>query len=166
MSNFKIGDQITFNYPASHRARTLAHDPTPTLLVLHTGYRGPTDKQILVHGLNINLLTEKEIEYLRAVLNPKYAEEIQKKDPAWATRLKSMESRYDSLNITHPKDFYVRFIKNFIKPRGYDPYRTYVPAKMAGVKVLVKKEIMTGEQQNSMFNKFINRVKFHQGKRI
>ncbi len=167
MSQFKIGDQITFNYPASHRLRTVAHDPVPTVLVLHDGYRDAAKGgQILVHGLNINLLTQKEIEYLKAVLNPDFAQEIQKKDPAWAARLRTMESRYDSLNITHPKDFYVRFIRNFIRPRGYDPYRTYVPAKMSGVKVLVKREILVGDQKDSVFNKFMNRVKYHRGKRL
>lgn len=160
MSGYKIGDLITFNYPAPHKQGTRAHDLHPQVLILHDNWQGK------VHGLNFNYLTEHEINFVKAVLNPEFAEAISKKDPSIRTQLERMSHMSATLNITSPHDFYVRFVKNFIKPRGYDPYRIYTPSKMTGVKVIFAKEVMVGDRKDGVFQRLIDKIKNFRGPRF
>ncbi len=160
MANYKIGDLVTFIYPAVHQQGTRAHDKQPQVLILHNNWQGK------VHGLNFNYLTEHEINFVKAVINPEYAQVISEKDPAIRAQLQRMSSMNASLNITSPHDFYNRFVKNFIKPRGYDPYRIYSPEKMTGVKVLFAKEVMVGDRKDGAFQRMIDKIKNFRGPRF
>ncbi len=151
----QIGSLISFTYSGIS-----AHDKFPQILVLHNGWQG------FVHGLNFNYLTEQEKNYIKAILNEEFAKKLSEKDPVLKNKLNQFAGTYDSLNITSPHDFYTRFVRQFIKPKNYDPYRRYSPSKMTGIKVISKKEILTGEQKDTVFNKFVNKFQNMRGPRF
>jgi len=126
MVNYKIGDIITFTYPDAkcHEGHEHQHDPYPQVLVLHNNWGGN------VHGMNFNNLSQQEINYLTALVDPVFAEEIVKKD----MRIRQELLRLTNLDVTNPLDFFNRFIKGFV--RQYDSYRRYNPKKMINVRVV------------------------------
>jgi len=160
MASYKIGDLVAFTYPAVHQKGTRAHDRFPQVLILHDNWHG------VVHGLNFNYLTDQEINYIKAILNEDFAEEISKKDPHIRQQIDRVRTLSQSLNITSPHDFYVRFVRAFIKPRDWDPYRRYRPEKMASVKIITKREILTGERKDGVFSKFVDKFKNMRGPKI
>jgi hypothetical protein len=164
MAVYKIGDLATWTYRAPQ-----AHDKFPKVLVLHDNWEGK------VHGLNLNYLTDDEINFLRIVLNVDFAKKELKKfiehSQKWNNKqlledLKNIEGKYASLNIMSPRDFYVRFVRGFIKPRGWDPYRLYRPEYIIGPRVLRKKAYFTGNNPRSMFSRFIDTIKYRRGRRF
>lgn len=101
------------------------HDPYPTILVLHNNWKNS------VHGINTNQLSQAEINFLTALIDPFFAEERSKIDG----RLRSELMRVPKdISITDPHSFYLRVIKPFI--RLYDGYRLYNPNKMLNIKVV------------------------------
>jgi hypothetical protein len=160
MANYKIGDLITFSYPAVHQKGTRAHDKYPQVLVLHDHYEG------LVHGLNFNYLEDKEINFIKAVLNEDLAEKFGEKDQWVGRELNRLAAVYDTLKIDSPYDFYHKFVQGFIKVRKYDPYRKYKPHLMTNVRVITKREVLTGERKEGIFSKFVNRVSPLRGRRL
>jgi hypothetical protein len=123
-AHFQIGDLVTFDYSQGLQV----HDKFPRVLCLHNHWRG------CVHGLNFNYLSQQEINYVKAVINPDFAKEISQTDPRIATQLIKI-SLIGTLNITSPHDFYVRFVRGFIRPRGWEPYRRYNINKIEGCRV-------------------------------
>jgi hypothetical protein len=149
MSNFRIGDIVLFSYPAVHKRGTRANDPFPNVLVLHNNWQG------LVHGLNFSYLLDDEINMFRMMVDPgfelKYVENLQKKSPQLVQEFDTIIGRAGIANITSPRDFYIKIVKPFIMTRGYDPYRLYRPDKMSNIRVVQKREVITGEQRASLF---------------
>ena len=147
--NYRIGDLISFTYPAVHQQGTKAHDKFPNVLVLHPNWKNN------LHGLNFNYLTDDEINALRMIIDPgfelKYAENLQKKNPNLMRELDRIVLKMGNSNITSPHDFYLRVIRPFIIVRGWDPYRRYRPDKMTNIRIVQKREIITGEQKASIF---------------
>jgi len=151
MMRLKIGSIVTFSY-ASRRS----HDRFPKILVLHPGWRTPgTSGDLLVHALNLNLLTDDETNLLRMLIDPgfqlKYFENLVKKNPQVATQYNVIISSAANANITSPHDFYIRVIKPFIRLRSTDPYRLYKPALMINGKVLQTQRQMLGDQDIQFF---------------
>lgn len=101
------------------------HDKYPQVLVLHNSWAGK------VHGINLNQMSQQEINYLTALVDPFFAAEIIKKDGRIKAELQRLPK---DLQISSPHDFYMRVIKPFIKL--YDGYRLYNPSKMFNVKVV------------------------------
>ena len=167
MALYEIGDIISFSYPAwglnpkqslyksrqqpvpEHLKGTRAHDRNPKVLVLHTNWRG------LLHCLNLNYLTNDEINTLRMVLDPlfemKYRDKLKQKNATAYAELERIINRSGNPRITTPHDFYVRVIKPFIQVRGWDPYRLYHPEKMTAIRVLEKRSLLTGEDSMRKF---------------
>lgn len=158
MANYRIGDLITFSYPAIHLQGTRAHDKYPNVLVLHPNWGG------LVHGLNFNYLTPDEINTIRMILDPmfemKYREALQAKNPGAFNELESIltgkvkeaEGPHSRMaKITSPRAFYVNIIRPFIVTRGWDPYRLYRPEKMSGVRIVQPAAHMMGQDAYSQY---------------
>lgn len=101
------------------------YDKYPQALILHNNWENN------VHALNLNNLSQQEINYITALIDPFFAEEIIKKDMRIQQELQRLPK---DLNVTNPYDFYLRFIKSFIKL--YDSYRRYNPQKMINIKVI------------------------------
>ncbi len=150
MAIFQIGDLIRFTYPSRN-------DPNPLVLVLHTNWRN------LVHGLNFNYLTSQEQNYIKAVLNPVFESEIVKRDQRIATQMNAMQSQMNNLNVTSPHDFYLRFVRGFIKPRGWDPYRLYHERDMGNVRIATRKSIMVGDEKENLLNRFAQKFQHMRG---
>jgi hypothetical protein len=146
---YRIGDLITFTYPAVKQQGTEAHDKFPQVLVLHNNWQNN------VHGLNFNYLTDDEINILRMMVDPafqlKYVDNLQKKNPQLVNEFDRIIGAAGSANITSPYDFYFKVIRPFIMTRGWDPYRRYRPDKMSNVRITQKREIITGEQKAGLF---------------
>ena len=154
MPQFEIGDTVSFNYKSER-----SHDPTPTILVLHP------DWQNLTHGISLNVLTDQETNYLKAVVSPPLAAEIVKKDPRIRQELARIRGQLATINIMSPRDFYVRFLKTFI--RRYDSYRLYKPQLMSNIKVLVRrKDIISDGKDKGLFDKYVDKVKSRTGPKI
>lgn len=147
MAGFNIGDLITFTYPLA--PQTYAHDPNPRVLVLHENWQGH------VHGLNFNLLTNEEINTIRAILDPffemSYRNALSAQNPNAFKELEAIITSSGNPKITSPHDFYLKVIKPFIRPRGYDPYRLYKPNLMTGVRILQREYDMTGKASYGKF---------------
>lgn len=109
----------------------------------------------LVHGLNFNYLTDDEINLVRMIVDPgfqlKYFENMQKKNPNIANEFDRIIARAGAANITSPQDFYLRAVKPFIQPRGWDPYRLYDPLKMENIRILQTQKQMLGESKMPFF---------------
>lgn len=150
----QMGDLITFDYQMGKKI----HDRTPKVLVLHPNWQGQ------MHGLNFNYLTEQEINYIKAVLNPIFESEIVKKDRRIAIQMTRVRSIVDTLNITSPHDFYVRFVRGFIQPRGWDPYRRYLPERQRSLRIITASAVMTGDQrEKGIFHKALDKIKHFRG---
>lgn len=158
-ANFSIGDLVNFTYTGDR-----VHDSSPLVLVLHDNWEG------LVHGLNFNYLSRDEINFMRMMLDPDfadmYSEKLGKMNPSLGRELNRMQGVYDSLNITSPYDFYQRFVRKFIKPRGWDPYRRYRPDKISGSRVVRKRQVLSGDVEKSVFDKFRDKFEFMRGPRF
>lgn len=145
---YRIGDIITFSYPAIHQMGTRANDKFPQVLVLHP------DWQNNMHGLNFNYLTDDEINALRMLIDPmfeeKYAEALQRKNPRIMQEVDRIVLKMSNANITSPHDFYLRVIRPFIMVRGWDPYRRYRPDKMTNIRQVQKREVIMGQSRASM----------------
>ena len=146
---FKIGDWIAFSYSAeprqsvrdvkSMRQRTQAgattwnekkpiintHEKYPTAIVLHPNWGGH------VHCLLTNNYSQREINYLTAIVDPFFAAEKIKTDGELRSQLQRLQK---DLNITSPQQFYALVVKPFI--HLYDGYRLYFPNKMLNIKVV------------------------------
>lgn len=146
---FQVGDIIAFSYSSepqqgvrdvkAARQRTQSgqtswkekkpivntHDPYPNVLVLHDNWQGK------IHGINTNQFSQQEINYITAIIDPFFAEEIIKKDGRIRAELQRLPR---DLNILSPHHFYLNFVKAFI--RDYDGYRLFFPNKMLNVKVV------------------------------
>lgn len=159
MAIYKIGDYATWTYKSPK-----ANDRNPKVLILHDNWEGH------VHGLNFNYLTNDEINYLRMVLNYTFAEnEIEpfsKKNPKLANDYKRMRNVYKSLNINSPYDFYQRFVRGFIQPKGYDPYRLYKPEYIQAPRVLRKARYFTSNNPLSAMGRYIDTFKYRRGSRF
>jgi len=147
----QIGSIITFSY-ASKRS----HDHFPKCLILHPGWRSPgTNAGFLVHALNLNYLTDDETNLLRMIIDPgfqlKYFENMVKKNPYTAAEYSRVIGSAANANITSPHDFYIRVIRPFIQPRGWDPYRLYDPTKMLNTAVMQTQRQMLGSQDLQFF---------------
>ena len=163
MAFFNIGDIVSFSYPAVHLQGTRAHDKHPKLLVLHTNWEG------LIHGLNLNYLTNEEINTVRMILDPSfemnYRESMTKKSPEAVAEFDRIMQGAANANITSPNDFYVRVVRPFIITRGWDPYRLYRPEKMSGIRIVQKRQHLEGQPQ-SMFQKFIQKFQSMRGPQL
>jgi hypothetical protein len=155
MAVYKIGDLATWTYSGPR-----SHDKYPQVLILHDNWEG------LVHGLNFNYLSDDEINFLRVVLNPDFREEyedkLKKQNPSLGRELNNIEHIYDALNINSPHDFYIRFVKRFIKPRGWDPYRKYSLKYIVSPRVLKRRNYMVGTQGGA-FGKYIKEIQYKRG---
>jgi hypothetical protein len=149
MTSYRIGDLISFSYPALKLQGTEAHDKFPSVLVLHPLWQGT------LMGLNFNYLTDQEINMFRMMLDPgfqlKYMDNLYKKSPQLVQEFDTIIGAAGSANITSPYDFYHKVVRPFIMVRGWDPFRRYTPSKMTNVRVVQKKEIITGEQAAGLF---------------
>lgn len=149
MVHFESGDIVVFSYPAVHQQGTQAHDPFPQVLVLHPNWQNN------VHGLNLNYLTDNEINALRMIVDPgfelKYAENLQKRDPHLIQEIDRIVSQSAGANITSPLDFYRRVIQPFIRSRQWEPYRRYRVDKMTNIKIIQRRSIFTGEEKAGIF---------------
>lgn len=149
---YQIGDLITFTYRGKK-----VNDANPKILVLHPEWRG------VVHGLNFNYLTTQEQNYIKAVINPIFEAEIIKRDPRIAMQMQRIQTTLNDLHITSPHEFYIRFVRGFIQPRGWDPYRLYTPDAMYSPRVLTSKAVMVGDQKDTMFNRFAQKFQNMRG---
>jgi len=144
MSSYRIGDLVTFSYVGKE-----VHDRFPQVLVLHPNWQGN------VHGLNFSYLTDDEINLLRMTVDPgyqlKYIDNLQKKNPQLVQEFDAIIGKAGNANITSPYDFYFKVVRPFIMVRGWDPYRRYTPSKMSAMRVVQKREVITGEQRASLF---------------
>jgi len=157
MAIYRIGDLVSFSYKGEY-----SHEPFPEVLILHTSWRRRNfpKEAPKVHGLCWNYLSDPEINYMKAILNPIFAQELSKKDPIMRQRLASIGamSAYVGTKIDSPFDFYRRVVKPFII--RHDSYRLYFPQNMLNIKVLTKKEIMTGkDKKKGLFSGYIDRMK-------
>ena|SRR3990167_1566673 len=144
---YEAGDTIVFNYTSPH-----ATDPTPKVLVLHDNWQGR------VHGINLLLLTRQEHNYLKAVISSSFAKKITRTDARIRQQLQRLQSTLSTLNISSPRDFYVRFVKGFVKQ--YDSYRQYRPEYMKNIKVVEKREDLTKtDEDKSLFDKYVDKTK-------
>lgn len=151
-ATFSIGDLVTFDYSGG----TQVHDIHPKVLCLHNNWRG------CVHGLNFNYLTPQEINYVRAVINPAFEVEISKRDLRIAAQMNRI-AHLNNLSILSPHDFYLRFVRGFIQPKGWDPYRRYNVNKINAARILTRQQIMTGEQKDSRFNQYAQKFQNMRG---
>lgn len=141
------GSIVTFTYHGK-----VVHDKFPQILVLHENWEGK------VHGINLNNLSDNELNYLKAVVNPTFANEMIQKDPALAMELQRLPK---VLDIKSPYDFYVRFIKGFIK--RYDSYRQYSREKMQNIRIVKSREEFVGTEPGR-FSDFVAKTKTVRGK--
>jgi len=161
MAVYRIGDTVSFTYKGEH-----SHEDYPQVLILHTSWRRTRfpHEAPKVHAIQYNTLTDSEINYLKSLINPKFAKEMEATDPSIKMKLSSIGyyNKNPSLyNINSPRDFYYFAIKPFVrstKGAGRDPYRLYFPEKMLNPKIVVKVEITTG-QEKGMFANYINKFK-------
>ena len=148
----KIGDLITFSYPAVHKQGTRAHDKNPTVLILHPTWGGT------MHGLNFNYLQPDEINMVRMILSPKFQlhhkAALTRNNPNIVKEFDRIIGEAGNATITSPRDFYNRAIRPFISTRGWDPYRRYRSDKMTNVRILEPYAVMSGDKELSLFKKF------------
>jgi len=149
---YQIGDLITFHYQGKR-----VNDPNPRILVLHPNWRS------LTHGLNFNYLTTQEQNYIKAVINPIFEAEIVRKDQRIAQHMQRIQTTLNNLSITSPHEFYIRFVRGFIQPRGWDPYRLYTPTDMSNVRIVTSKAVMVGDQKDTFFNRFAQKFQHMRG---
>jgi hypothetical protein len=148
----QIGQLISFSYESAR-----SHDRFPQVLVLHPGWRNPGGRgaTLLVNALNFNYLTDDEINTVRMIIDPafqlKYFENLAKKNANAAAEFDKIIASAGAANITSPHDFYLRAIKPFIQPRGYDPYRLYDITKMMNIRVLQTPQTMIGGNKMGVF---------------
>jgi hypothetical protein len=152
----RIGDLVQFNYSQGKRI----HDENPKVLVLHDNWQG------LIHGLNFNYLSLQEINYIKAVLNPVFEADIVRKDARIAAQMDRIRPVLDTLNITSPYDFYLRFVRGFIQPRGWDPYRRYNPRAVMGEKLITRKELLVGDEKEGIFARTLGKLSTMRGPRM
>jgi hypothetical protein len=174
MPGFGIGDIIRFNYSQG----TQVHDQFPMVLVLHDNWlcrtpRGLTGIKSLapndnskrcLHGLNWNNLSQKEINYLMAVMNPMLEMKLAAKDKDFEAEMAKVHTLRD-LDIQSPEDFYRRLIRPFIKPKDWEPYRRYRLDKMRGVAVKMSKDLLSGAKQDTIFRRIGRRLQAMRGPR-
>jgi hypothetical protein len=154
MSNFRIGDLVSFTYPAVHQEGTKAHDKFPEVLVLHPNYEG------LLHGLNFNYMDADEINTIRMLLDPFFEmqqrENLRRRNPsafAELERIITTPGAYRNTKINSPVAFYKGVIRPFIKTRGWDPYRKYSIEKIKAGRVIQPAAHMTGEDSLAKYKK-------------
>ena len=156
MIKLEPGTICTFTYGTGFIEKPskqgFVHDKFPQVLVLNSSWEGN------VHGINLNMLSDKELNYLKAVVNPAFAREMVQKDPMLAQELDRLPK---TLDVHSPHDFYIRFMKGFIQK--YDSYRVYKPEKMINVRVVKKAEEFVGTEKGT-FSDFVARTKQVRGK--
>lgn len=153
MAIYRIGDLVTFDYSKGKHI----HDRNPQVLVLHDNWTRT------VHGLNFNYLSQQEINYIKAILNPAFEADIVKKDARIAHQMTRVQHILNNLAITSPHDFYLRFVRGFIQPRGWDPYRRYSPSSVMNPRIVTRREVLVGDHKDSMFNRFIQKFQHARG---
>ena len=153
MPIYKIGDLVAFTYSGRYST-----DVYQTALILHDNWQGN------VHALKWDVFLDHEKNYIRAVLNPTFAQEISKKDMRVKQYLAQVgaASATSGLNIAQPHDFYLRFVKNFI--RTSDGYRLYKPQGMSQVRVVMRREQFAGQQTSGVFSNYLNKFKHLTGR--
>lgn len=149
----QIGSLISFSYQSQR-----SHDRFPEVLVLHPSWRFYPNRsggKALLHGLNFNYLNDDEINMIRMLIDPgfqlKYFQNMERKNPGVAAEFDRIIGRAGAASITSPHDFYLKVVKPFIIPRGYDPYRLYDPGMMQNVRQLQSVQQITGANRSSMF---------------
>jgi len=153
MPIYRVGDIVTFSYQGDE-----ATSFYPQVLVLQesAARRKFPNEVPKMHGLNLNYMTDQELEYLWSVMDPAYGEKAAQKDP----NLRQQMSRINAissivpLDIQTPENFYTRVIKDFV--RRSDGYRLYFPNKMTSIRIVSKRETLTGEKQG-IFHKYLGR---------
>ncbi len=137
MASYGVGNIVEFFYVfIQGRRRT----PSPT----KPGHTGPYKERVLVlnpmynnfmHGLDMEMLSDAEIEALEAMLDPK--QEGQEHRIAIVNdtlrRMKPWEE------IKNPSGFYTKLVKPFLN--GKDAYRTYNPGLMRDIEVLKRTDV-------------------------
>ena len=160
MARFKIGDVVTFNYELG----TDVHDDNPEVLVLHSNWEcHPSDtKKRCLHGLNIGYLPQQHKSFIRAVVNEEFGKMIRQKDPVIDSWLKRIDHVKD-LTIFSPYDFYLRFIRGYIQPRGWEPYRRYRLDKIRTPRILQPRKIYVGANPGRL-SRFAEKFEHARGK--
>jgi hypothetical protein len=134
---YGVGNIVEFFYVfiAGRRAT-----PSPT----KPGHTGPYKERVLIlnpmynnlmHGLDMEMLSDAEVETLEAVLDPDQ-EGKHHRIPIVNDTLARMKPWEE---IRNPLAFYTKFVKPFLG--GKDAYRTYNPGLMRDVIVLKKTDI-------------------------
>ena len=139
------GDLVTFSYSAVHKAKSAAHDPYPTVLVLHPNYEGK------MHGIKWDMLSATEQEILKMILSEAYEAQnknfLARRDPASAKLFDSLTQSSMSHDIRTPSQFYTNVIKPFIirKAVQVTPYRQYRLDRVTNVRTKTPSTLMTAK---------------------
>lgn len=150
----EIGQLITFSYQSAR-----SHDDFPQVLILHPSWRNPArmpySNKLFIHGLNFNYLTDDEINIIRMFVDPafqlQYFANMEKKNRNLAMEFDRIIARAGAANMLSPHDFYLKTIRPFIQPRGWDPYRIYDPGLLRNVRILQPQQSMLGKKKMGLF---------------
>lgn len=170
MANFQIGDVITFRYSSKR-----ATDPNPTVFVLHTNWQG------MIHGLNFNYLTQVEVDVFRSLVNKKFGKEMKKKNAFIKRRIQQHEEvagekrglkklfgkKQDAgkMLAQNPQQFYMKYVRPFIQPRGWDPYRLYRPDRMGTVHLKTTNRVFV-DLPSQFFKEYVDTFAARRGPRF
>jgi hypothetical protein len=171
MARFQIGDIIQFTYEPE-QPPSKVHDKFPQVLVLHPDWQG------LVHGLNLNYLSDDEKNVIRMILDPmfemKFRDALRKRNPNLYDELESIITGKKGTGtathmvhpppvssgptttvskINNPRAFYYNIIRPFVYTRGWDPYRKYKHSGIRGASVVTPASVVTGEESLAKFRK-------------
>ena len=125
------GDLVTFSYTAVHKRRSRAHDPSPTVLVLHPNWEGK------MHGLNWGLMSAQQQNMVRMILDVKFEQEhkqsLTRQDPELVKHYDKVMATASVTEVSQPQAFYKQVIKSLISQGKlstsgvrYEPYRQYL----------------------------------------
>lgn len=114
-------------------------NPSKEVFVLHPHWNNK------VHGLDLARVTPAEQQVLRAIMDPKTAEQV--KAGTWPVEgvpnyplIRDVCLRMDPTDlIKNPLAFYQRFVKPFIRDK--DCYRQYWPNYMYGLQVVQESQV-------------------------
>lgn len=129
-----IGNVISFTYPT--RPITKAHDPNPTVLVLHNNWAGQ------LHCLRFSHpeMGEDKKNMIRMLISPQFQKQhkaaLTRRNPLLVREFDTIIKGLGTTQFTSPQDFYHKAIRPFIKPRKWEPYRRYLPGLMTNVRTI------------------------------
>jgi len=168
------GDLVTFHYPAVHKRKSRAHDPNPTVLVLHPNYEGK------VHGLNWGLMTPNQQNMIRMILDVGFEQQhkqaLTRQDPSLMKEYDKVVGMASVTEINQPYPFYQQVIKKLISAGNlsasgvkYEPYRQYTLTNISSVRILQPAAIMMGsvpQESDSLLGKLFNKIRGTRGSRF